>query len=860
MRLSRRRLPVVAVTALLVSLCGCGGGGAGGGDPSPVGGVPATLAGTLAFPPAGTTGGEFEPNDTPLLPNALGSLDATSLRVAGSLGPQDPVDFFWYVERAPGQVQATVDHSEQVDLELVLYDVLPDGSAARIARSAGAGTRTSVAYETPESTPNTPYVTVAAVIRRGGQGDYALSIRAEERDTPGGGHFAGQPRSSVNASAGEENGAAAETGWGPWGPTAAAVIPGEVLIRLKPQAGRVQRPLAGDAWGGLRVSREIGGVAAVLTEDPPVARGTGRMTPARDRAGPLGRTAGRVLRLRADPRVEMAVPNYLVTATAQPDDPWYGLQWHYRAIGLPEAWDLTTGGDQVVVAVLDTGSTAHPDLAGRVSGGYDFVSDPYFALDGDGADPDPTDPGDGGGSVPSSWHGTHVTGTIGASTDDARGVAGVDWGCRILPVRVLGLGGQGALSDILDGILYAAGLENSSGSVPPVPADVINMSFSTPDPSGDARAFLQPVMDAARAAGALLVGAVGNEGAAGPRVPSSCSGVLGVGAVDRTLERAWYSNFGPDVDLAAPGGDTRTDRDGDGYPDGVLSTRIDPATGDYGYGFLSGTSMAAPHVSGVAALCLAANPSLTVGELEHVLLSTAADLGPPGRDDAYGHGLVDAAGAVAEALARRDPGEDPLLDPALGSSVLSFGATQTVLDLELPNLGGGTLQVEGVTARTADGAGWLRATPVPTTPVAIRVVVARQGLAPGEYSGEVQVATNGGSGVAAVRLQVSAGDDAFAPGPALVRLLAPAGGHSLREVEAHRDRGYAYEFPEVPPGSYLLVAGVDPDGDGVICEAGEYCAAYPALSNPQPVVVGAGEALTGLDLAGEIVLSDRTFP
>jgi hypothetical protein len=340
----------------------------------------------------------------------------------------------------------------------------------------------------------------------------------------------------------------------------------------------------------------------------------------------------------------------------------------------------------------------------------------------------------------------------------------------------------------LDGILYAAGLENSSGSVPPVPADVINMSFSTPDPSGDTRA------------------------------------------------------------------------DGDGYPDGVLSTRIDPATGDYGYGFLSGTSMAAPHVSGVAALCRAANPSLTVGELEHVLLSTAADLGPPGRDDAYGHGLVDAAGAVAEALARRDPGEDPLLDPALGSSVLSFGDSQTVLDLELPNLGGGTLQVEGVTARTADGAGWLRATPVPTTPVAIRVVVARQGLAPGEYSGEVQVATNGGSGVAAVRLQVSAGDDAFAPGPALVRLLAPAGGHSLREVEAHRDRGYAYEFPEVPPGRYLLVAGVDPDGDGVICEAGEYCAAYPALSNPQPVVVGAGEALTGLDLAGEIVLSDRTFP
>ncbi|MDF1553457.1 MAG: S8 family serine peptidase [Deferrisomatales bacterium] len=841
--------------SLCLTVIGCGGGGS---DSAPSGAASATLAGTLAFPAAKTSGAEFEPNNSPLTPNSLGTLEGASLRVAGRLDPQDPVDFFWLVESSSGRVNVTLDRPESVALELTLYDVLPDGSAVRIARIAGAGIRETIVYETPEPSVSEPYVTVVAVVHRGGQGEYELSIWAENQGAAGGVRSSGQPRSLVYASGDTgDRVPSPETGWGPWGPTEGEVVPGEVLVRWKPQAGRSRRSVAG---GGLRISREVPGFATVLEEISPEPGEAGRAAAARSRAGRLRRTAGRVLRLRADPRVEMAVPNYVVGATAVPNDPLYGSQWHYAAVGLPEAWELSTGGDQVVVAVLDTGITAHPDLAGRVTGGFDFVSDPYFSLDGDGPDPDPTDPGDGDGPVPSTWHGTHVAGTIGASTDDARGVAGVDWGCRVLPVRVLGLGGSGTLSDVLDGILYAAGLENSSGTVPPQPAKVINMSFSAPDPAGDARLFLQPVIDAAREAGVLLVGAVGNDGSDGPRVPSSCRGVLGVGAVDRSMNRAWYSNFGTDVDLAAPGGDGGTDLDGDGNPDGVLSTLVDPATGEYGYGFLAGTSMAAPHVSGVASLCLAANPDLGLEDLEDILLSTAIDLGLPGRDDDFGHGLVDAGAAVAEAVARRGAGVAPVLDPGLGSSALSFGDTDTERDLVLTNLGGGTLTVSGLTTATEDGAGWLRAALVTATPATVRVEVERAGLAPGEYSGEVQVLSTGGARAVPVRMEVSNTDDVLDLGSALVRLLDPPTGRTIREVATHLDRGYAYEFSAVPPGSYLLVAGIDPDGDGTICEAGEYCAAYPNLGAPQPVVVSAGETWTDMELMGEFARSSRVFP
>lgn len=334
-----------------------------------------------------------------------------------------------------------------------------------------------------------------------------------------------------------------------------------------------------------------------------------------------------------------------------PNDPLYALQWHYRARGTGDGqsaggagflpfWEASQiGSRQVRVAVLDTGiDLTHPDIAasGNVTSGVDMISNPERGGDNDGVDGDAQDAGDRcGTATENSYHGTHVAGTIGAAaTNDRVGVAGGAWNVTVIPVRVLGRCG-GELADIVSGIRWAAGIApaiNAAGQqiVNRAPADIINMSLTI---QASCPASMQAAIDAAVARNVVVVVAAGNK-ANQTRLyaPANCNNVIVVGAGDARGGLAFYSNFGPEVDLLAPGGDVFSDADGDGRPDGVLSTRT-TASGCYDplnqnstercyYSFLQGTSMATPHVSAALAL-LASQTGLRGRSLEDALFTRA---------------------------------------------------------------------------------------------------------------------------------------------------------------------------------------------------------------------------------------------
>ncbi|MFI1732888.1 S8 family peptidase [Streptomyces acidicola] len=354
---------------------------------------------------------------------------------------------------------------------------------------------------------------------------------------------------------------------------------------------------------------------------------------------------------RADPQVAYVVPDRLNKPLATPNDTEYAKQWDLfestAGMRVPGAWDIATGSG-VTVAVIDTGYVAHSDLAANVVGGYDFIADTAVAGDGNGRDSNPADPGDwtnanecgsGWGATTSSWHGTHVAGTIAAVTNNNKGVAGIAYNAKISPLRVLGRCG-GYDSDIIDAITWASG-----GSVSGVPANtnvakVINMSLGG---GGSCTSATQSAINAAVNRGTTVVVAAGNSNAnAANYSPASCSNVISVAALGRSGSKAYYSNYGSVVDIAAPGGDTST-----GTANGILSTlntgTQGPASETYAY--YQGTSMAAPHIAGLAALMKSANSSLTPAQIESAIKTNARAL-PGTCTGGCGAGLADAAKTV----------------------------------------------------------------------------------------------------------------------------------------------------------------------------------------------------------------------
>lgn len=384
-------------------------------------------------------------------------------------------------------------------------------------------------------------------------------------------------------------------------------------------------------------------------------------------------TAEQTLALAAElaqrPGVRYAHPNYLfqpLQVGITPNDPLYQYQWHYPAINLPQAWGVTTGSPSTVVAVIDTGiiysqtdpARRHPDFRTNVLPGYDFISDVRMSNDGDGRDPDPFDVGDRPGEQ-STYHGTHVAGTVGAASNEGVGLAGVDWAAQILPVRVLGVGG-GTMADIYEGMLWAAGLDVPGVPRNPTPAKVINMSLGG---QGGCLEAVQGAIDAVTALGSIVVVAAGNDGQdAWQYSPASCSNVITVGATDYAGARASYSNHGTRIDVMAPGGDTNADLNGDGYVDGVLSLNFDDQARQPNATFKDGTSMAAPHVAGVVSLMVGLDPNLTFQQVRSILYATARPLSPGacGIADGCGAGLIDAYAALLRVGdTNPDPGPGP---------------------------------------------------------------------------------------------------------------------------------------------------------------------------------------------------------
>lgn len=378
-------------------------------------------------------------------------------------------------------------------------------------------------------------------------------------------------------------------------PAAATYLPGELVVKLRP--GLALGPGARLEQGGVELNRLLRRQGVYYAR----SLGAGSDSYLLRLSGSSVSEA--MAALQAAPEVVVAEPNYSRHMLRTPNDAVFEQQWALRNLQLPEAWDVTVG-SEVIVAVIDTGvSAGHPDLGGKTLPGYDF-----FNNDGDASD--------------DNGHGTATSGLIAAKSDNGEGISGVCWGCRILPVKVLGSRGQGGDASVAAGIRYAA----DQG------ARIINMSLGGSEESS----ILREAVDYAVGKGVLIVAATGNEGGQGNPVnyPAAYDNVLAVAATGNSDVVTGFSNYGNYVDIAAPGV-------------GVWSTLWTPQGNTYGPA--NGTSFSAPHVAGIAALIWSLRPELSYSQLMNVLKATADDKGDPGVDPYYGYGRANALRAVQAA-------------------------------------------------------------------------------------------------------------------------------------------------------------------------------------------------------------------
>jgi subtilisin family serine protease len=370
------------------------------------------------------------------------------------------------------------------------------------------------------------------------------------------------------------------------------------------------------------------------------------------------------------PAIAWAEPDYLAQVAVVPDDTLFPSQWGPSRVNAPHAWDMSVGGSRPLIAIVDTGvDYSHPDLGGKLLPGATFVNGTTTAADDYG-------------------HGTHVAGIAAAESNNVTGVAGMAWANPILPVKALDSSGSGTYSAIAQAIMYAA----DSG------ATVINMSLGGSYDS-------QTLRDACQYAynkGCTLVAAAGNQNSYVMCYPAAYPTVIAVGATDQSDTRAYFSNYGPQLSVAAPGVDILST-----MPTGLVTLNT-----SYGYSTmydsLSGTSMATPHVAGLAALLLSVNPSLGPDGVRNVLQRTALDLGDLGWDEQHGYGRIQADAAVAEALhpspLDATPPSVAILTPAAGAT-LSGAAAVTINASDNVGVSRVEYAVDGV-LRKAGGTQW----------------------------------------------------------------------------------------------------------------------------------------------------------
>ncbi|RVT52452.1 S8 family serine peptidase [Rubrivivax albus] len=534
-----------------------------------------------------------------------------------------------------------------------------------------------------------------------------------------------------------------------WGATASGADTARVIVAFKPGAAALQgsaRALASDtaAHTAERLQRRADALAAVAGRPLRAGRRVAERWQVVQADG-LD-SAALAVRLATHPDVAWAAPDLRRRALAAPNDPLYPAvsdgsrpqgpdagQWYLRApdanvrsaANLEAAWDRSTG-NGVVIAVIDTGvRPEHPDLQGRLLPGIDTIDEIATANDGDGADTDATDPGDwvtaaesrsgplaGCPEGISSWHGTQVSTIAAALSNDDNGMAGAAPGARIVPVRVLGKCG-GYDSDIIAGMLWAAGLERVAGVVNANPAQVLNMSLGG---SGACTAAYVDAVQRINAAGAVVVAAAGNDVGKAVGTPANCPGVIGIGGLRHAGSKVGFSDLGPEIALSAPGGNCVFDNNlqpctypilagtNTGLQRPVASTWTDSV--DYGVG----TSFASPIVAGAAALVMAQRPALTPAEVKQVLQTTARPFPQDGATNEplssdpvpacvapstaeqlqcycqvglCGTGMLDAAAAVAAAdgafariaVRTASPTADALLELDGATSLVAVGRT-----------------------------------------------------------------------------------------------------------------------------------------------------------------------------------------
>lgn len=480
--------------------------------------------------------------------------------------------------------------------------------------------------------------------------------------------------------------------------------------------------------------------------------------------------------LASNPNVEYVEVDKLNKAVFTPNDTRFSEQYGYGTgaggIRATEAWDVTNGAG-TVVAVLDTGITSHSDLNANILPGYDFIIDTSVSVDGNGRDSDPSDPGDGynanecGSGVPasnSSWHGTHVAGTIAAVTNNAKGVAGVAYGAKIVPVRVLGKCG-GYDSDIADAIIWASGGTVSGVPANPYPAEAINLSLGG---SGACGSTTQSAINGAVSRGTTLVIAAGNDNTnVSNASPANCNNVVAVGAITSTGARASYSNYGSLVDVAAPGS-------------AVLSTLNAGARtpGAETYASYSGTSMATPHVAGVVALIQSvSSPAKTPAQIEALLKSSARAF-PSTPSQPIGAGIVNAKAAVDAAGGGGGGNVAPVANFSSSASGLTVSFTDTSTDSDGSiasrswSFGDGSTSTATNPSKTYSAAGTYTVT----------LTVTDNGGATNTKTGSVTVSSGGGGGTVLSNGVPVTGLSAAAGASLNYTIAVPAGASNLNIV------------------------------------------------------------------------------
>lgn len=536
--------------------------------------------------------------------------------------------------------------------------------------------------------------------------------------------------------------------------------------------------------------------------------------------------------------VKYAELNTILEMLRVPNDDFYTLQWHYAALDMEAAWDITIGDDDVVAAVIDTGIvTTHPDLEGRVTGGADLIDDASVANDGDGRDDDGFDVGDQAcGGDCHSYHGSHVAGTMAASTDNASQVAGMAWKGQLLAVRVLGSGG-GSLFDIASGILWSVGEDVDGVRRNANPADVLNMSLG----GGGSSDVMNEAVEAATNTGAIVLVAAGNDNAdAADFTPANAPNAITIASVGSTGPsratpvKATYSNFGELVDVAAPGGEQREDVNQDGQGDGVLSTYDDFVV------YYQGTSMATPHVAGLAMLLKSVNRNLNQEDVRTILRDTAdSNIECP---EGCGAGMINAARALL-AVEGNLEGSKVVANP----SFVRLGQNATKANVLFKNIGTSDAEVSFSASgpdREAISIGEDNINLGEGRSKTVSITIDRDSHPEGEAA--VVAVTDSGD---TVQTRLSWSDQSvLAVQTVFVGALRVEGDSFAVEriINANNLENFRFDLFNLPAGDYLVIGLADDDNDGVP-EDGEGVGVFPSLENPELLTVSAGSDDNGID-------------